>query len=98
MVSSQRRASWPAARRLPAEFTGPLWCRRGVKTTPIAVPNAAGESGWGLTRVLRGLRFSEAGAKIAFGLEFYNATYRPEAKPRYAAQAAQERRTQEHMA
>jgi len=59
---------WPAARRLPAEFTGPLWCRRGVKTTPIAVPNAAGESGWGLTRVIRGLRFSEAGAKIAFGI------------------------------
>jgi hypothetical protein len=27
----------------------------GVKTTPIAVPNAAGESGWGLTRVIRGL-------------------------------------------
>jgi hypothetical protein len=46
----------------------PLWCRRGVKTTPIAVPNAAGESGWGRTRVIRGLRFSEAGAKIAFGI------------------------------
>ena len=74
----QRRAgsaSWPAAGRLPAEFTGPLWCRRGVKTTPIAVPNAAGESGWGLTRVIRGLRFSEAGAKIAFGILIRPGTY-----------------------
>jgi len=33
-----------------------------------AVPNAAGESEEGFTRVMRGLRFSEPGTKIALGI------------------------------
>jgi hypothetical protein len=33
----------------------PTWQRRGVKTTPIAVPNATSKSRWGLPRVILGV-------------------------------------------
>ncbi len=44
------------------------WRRRGVKTTPSAVPRAASESRRGLFRCFWGLCSGGAGAKIAFGI------------------------------